>query len=130
MATDTKPAPSLTPTANGKPQADAPAFPSMMPQFEDKLNAKISARARRFFDPSIIGAIIAALLPLLQNCFKPTPQSVRRRFGNRVRLANAIHNQLPNATWSECYEHADDVLAVADEAPDNDVNEFILECCR
>lgn len=130
MATETKPNPSPTPSANGKTTADAPAFRSMMPQFEEKLNVTISARNRRFFDPSIIGAIIAALLPLLQNCFRPNAQSVRRRFGNRVRLANAIHNQLPYASWSECYEHADDVLQVADEAPDNDVNEFILECCR
>ena len=66
----------------------------------EKLTAKKQAKAggavdaERTIDPAMIIAIINAIIGMIGNCNKPTPTLVRRRLGNRVKLALAIHTEL------------------------------------
>lgn len=88
---------------------------------------EVTKKAKRKFDPATIQAIIAAILLALQTC---------NRLGNRVRLrrrqicaavAWAIYDQVAGGTLMECFEHADDVFALADEATDLELIALIAE---
>lgn len=79
---------------------------------------------KRGFDPSIIIAIIGALLPLLQNCFKPTPASVRRR-ANLPQIAQALREKDDTVGFLEARRRGKEILEVLREASDEEVQAFI-----
>lgn len=79
------------------------------------------------FDPASILAILAAILPLIQNCLKPKPSSLRRRFGNRLRLAVAIQGETGDS-WSDSLRQADEVFRLADKASDAELQMLIDDC--
>lgn len=82
---------------------------------------------RVMFDPTIIVAFLAAILPLIQNCFSPTPKALRRRLGNRLRLALAI-GQETGLDWAESRAKADEVFRLADQATDAELQLLIDDC--
>lgn len=81
-------------------------------------------------DPSIINAIITAIVQLISGCFSPTPYALRRRLGNRVRLANAIHREAASLSWEESFFKADELFALADQASNADLQAIIDDCCH
>ncbi len=82
------------------------------------------------FDPTIIIAIISAIIPLIQNCFKPKPQNLRRRFGNKMRVAANLKRECPAMSWDQAIEEAENLFALANKATDAELQMVIDDCCR
>lgn len=80
--------------------------------------------AKRGFDPSVIIAIIGALLPLLQNCFKPTPASIRRR-ANLPQIAQALREKDDTVGFFEARRRGKEILEVLRESSDDEIKAFI-----
>jgi hypothetical protein len=78
---------------------------------------------------TIIG-IITALLPLIQNCFNPQPQALRRRLLNRARLAVAMRRENPGLTLRQAMDEADAMFDLADKATDAELQLLIDDCCK
>lgn len=72
--------------------------------------------------------VLPAVLPLILDCFNPTPEALKRPLFNRTRLAINIKRRA-NVTWQEAYDAADDCFAVAKAATDEELREFI-QCCK
>lgn len=81
------------------------------------------------FDPTLIIAIISALIPLIANCFNPKPQALRRRFLNRARVAAAIRREQPGLSFQEAFDEADNLFDLADKATDEELQLLINDCC-
>ncbi len=95
--------------------------------FEEKLLTSPLAK-KKPLSSGILDAIIAAILAMLQGCNKPTPASFVRRLGMRANLAAAIKKQAPDIGWVEAFEHAENLLAVADSATPDEKTAFIADC--
>lgn len=93
---------------------------------EERLQSKLSANDVQI-DPFTIITILAALIPLLINCFNASPRLLRRRTLNRPRLITALHRA---GGWSlaECRRYADDVFDLAEGATDEELQKLIDEC--
>lgn len=96
--------------------------------FEDRLAAKVDPSGQAALDIAAIIALIMAILPLIQNCFRPSPSTLRRRFGNRGRFAVAYRRERPELTWRESLRAVDLAFEVADEAKDEELELFIADC--
>lgn len=94
---------------------------------EDRLAKKISEKEGVGFDPITIIMIIAALIPLIQNCFNASPKALKKRMLNKARIAAALRRE---AGWSvtECLQKAEWVMDLADEAEDQELAALIEEC--
>ncbi len=95
---------------------------------EERLTARATSEGVGF-DPTIILLLISVLLPLIQSCFAPKPAALRRRFGNRARVAAALRRESLALTWAECFRHADGVLDLAEAATDEELQSLIDDCC-
>ncbi len=73
------------------------------------------------FDPTIIATLIAAILPLIMNCFKPTPASLRQKLFNRANLAISIRKQHPDMRFVAAFQEADDLFDLAKDAKDEEL---------
>jgi len=95
---------------------------------------RIAARHAKngfLFDPASIIAIITAIMSVLQSCTNPTPRALRRRRVNRARLAAALrqhHNEV--LAWPQAFEDADELLKLADEANNDELQLLIDDCCK
>ncbi len=91
---------------------------------EERLTAKRQAKAG--FDPASIIAIIQAIIAMIGGCKSPTPAQLRRRLGNRARLAAA--GRQAGMSWTEAFSHADDAFDEADKATDPELQTVIDDC--
>ena len=95
------------------------------------LETKLSApkAGKTAIDPAAIAAIIAAIIQMISQCKKPTPANLRRRVGNRAKLAWAIYSD-PNAhcTLADAFDHANDVFDMADDAKDDELVGLAADC--
>jgi len=99
--------------------------------FGERLGAKIAPKGNYGFDPTIIITVIAALIQLFQNCKKPTPTQLKRRgLLVRARLNAALAKELPASKNRERALLVDDILAVADESDETEVEQFLSACCN
>lgn len=96
--------------------------------FEDRLAAKVDPSGQAAIDIAAIIALLMAILPMIQNCFKPNSGTLRRRLGNRSRLAAAYRRERPELTWRESLRAADLAFEAADEAKDEELELFIADC--
>lgn len=96
---------------------------------EERLTAKNATPDTVGFDPTIIIAIISAIIPLIQNCFQRSPQALRRRLLNRSRLAAAIRRET-GVAWPVAFSQADDLFDLAGAATDSELQLLIDDCCR
>ena len=80
------------------------------------------------FDPVTIITIITALIPLIQGCFSPKPQSLRRRFLNRSRVAAAIRRADMSISFQESFVEADNLFSLADQATNEELQLLIDDC--
>jgi hypothetical protein len=71
--------------------------------------------------------LLAALIPLIQNCFFARPQSLRRRLLSMPRLVSAIYNETGWA-YDECRQAATHICDLADEATDDELHALIEDC--
>jgi hypothetical protein len=83
----------------------------------------------RDFDPTIIITILAALIPLIQQCLANRPSALRRRLLNRPRVVVAIRRERPDLSWSDASKLADQCFDLADKASDAELKLFIKDCC-
>lgn len=93
---------------------------------EERLAAKSATPGTAFIDPTIIITIITALIPLIQQCFKPKPASLRRRLGNRGQVAAALRGK--GLGWIEAFTAANQLFDVADESKDEEIQAVIDDC--
>lgn len=94
--------------------------------FQDKMTVRVETDDElKQFDPTIILAILSALIPLLQGCFKPTPASVRRTI-HRPRLTVAIARET-GLTLRQAASYSAAVMDVANTATDEELKAFISE---
>lgn len=96
---------------------------------EDRLRQKEAGAEAAGFDIAVIVATIAALVPLIQNCFSPTPRALRRRLFNRARVAAAVRGAAPALSWAEGLKKADVILDLAEGATDEELQALIDDCC-
>ena len=97
---------------------------------EDRLaKSKASSDGSMQFDPTILITIIGAIIPLIQNCFKPKPANLRRRFLNRARVANAIRRENASIGYEAAFAEADNLFTLADKATDAELQLLIDDCC-
>lgn len=94
---------------------------------EERLIAS-KATAAPQFDPTIVIMIITALLPLIQDCFKPKPATLRRRFLNRARVVTSLRRHA-GMSWAEAWVEANNLFDLADAASDADLQLLIDDCC-
>lgn len=81
------------------------------------------------FDPATILLLITTLIPLIANCFNPTPKVLRRRLGNRARVAASIRRD-SNVSWGEAFTQADHCFDCADKVTDEELQLVIDDCCK
>lgn len=91
-------------------------------RFEKKMGAD---NDKVGFDPF---SILTILLPMILSCIKPKPAQLRRRLGNRVRIA-ALVCANTGCPWTEGTAVADQLLDMAAEAKDSELQQFIADCC-
>ncbi len=93
---------------------------------EEKLVNKLGVG----FDPTIIFAIIGAVIALFQNCTAASPRDVKRLARwQRPALALEVKRKLPQLKWNECYANADLLVGMATTARDEDIQLFMNDCC-
>lgn len=97
-------------------------------KFEEMFGQVRSKNGHKGFIDFLV-TILPAVLPLIIECFNPTPAALRRPLFNRARLAAAIRRHDPSVTFAEAFEAADDCFQVAKEATDEELQEFV-KCCR
>jgi hypothetical protein len=97
--------------------------------FESRLTAR-KVSTRKAFDPTIIAALIAAVLPLIMNCFNPTPAALRWRLFNRTLVAMAIRRVRRDLSYAQAFVEADILFDLADEATDAELQLLIDDCCK
>lgn len=95
-------------------------------EFEARLTEQFTTNAIQF-DPTIIIAIIVAIIPLLQQCFQRNASALRRRPLNRIRVAAAIRRET-GASWRDSQVLAERVFDVADNSTDAEINAFVAAC--
>lgn len=94
--------------------------------FCDRLGKKMGVKSHEVgFDPF---SLLTIILPLILDCIKPKPAALRRRLGNRVRIAALVCSKL-GCPWAEGVEIADHLLDMANEAKDGELQQFINDCC-
>ena len=93
---------------------------------DSRLSAKLSTSAT--FNPANLIAIIQAIVAAISNCPSPTPAGLKVRLGNRVRLTVGIKQQLPSATYQDCFTYADAAFSCANEATDAESQSLIDDC--
>ena len=77
------------------------------------------------FDPI---SLLLLLIPLLQQCLKPTPKTLLRRFLNRVQVACAIRQRF-GMTWVKSLAVANKLFDMADKSTTEELQLFIDDCC-
>jgi hypothetical protein len=95
--------------------------------FEERLAASKQGENVQF-DIAVILAIISAVLPLIMNCFAPKPSMLRRRLGNRARVATAIRRETGMGFFAAMKE-ADNLFDLAEKATDEELQLLIDDCC-
>lgn len=96
---------------------------------ERRLSEKLGVQAVEF-DPTIIIAIIMAVVQMLGKCPLPTPNKLRQRYGNQTALALYIREQMPKKTNRECAKLATSVFEMADKATDDELALLIEDARR
>lgn len=85
------------------------------------------------FDPATIAMIIAALLPVIQQCFNPKPSTLRRKFLNRAKLARSIwetaNDRGMQMSFAQAFKEADGLFDLANRASDDELRLLISDCC-
>lgn len=96
------------------------------------------------FDPTIIIALLSAILPLITQCFQRVPQAARtpallrrqsRQMGTAVRLSSAIKAKADEVGVScnhrQAARMAQDVLSMTDKdkSKDDEIQLLINDCC-
>lgn len=94
---------------------------------EERLQSRLSQEGGVMIDPLTIITILAALIPLLINCFSASPRLLRRRVLNRPRLIAALHRE-GGWTLLECRKYAEAICDLADGATDEELQTLIEEC--
>lgn len=85
--------------------------------------AKMTAEA---INPTVIIAIIQAILSLLGNCPKPpTPNKVKRVAQRPALVAAALLNQDPDMSEADAWKYAQVNAKVAKESSDEEVQAFL-----
>ena len=105
--------------------------------FEERMMTRVAGDGdgERGFDPTIIITLIAALIPVVIDCFKnrTTRQRplgrIRGRLLGRARIAAAYRREQPDLSWAQSLRLADYTFDVADEATEEEVETFIKDCC-
>lgn len=98
--------------------------------FAQRMSTAHAAKSRTYgFDPTVIVAIISAIMTLLQNCKKPTPATLKKPglFG-RARLNAEIKREMPDLRQRERADLIDDVIDVANESSDHECERFAQAC--
>lgn len=95
----------------------------------DLLETRLTAKkmAKPGFDPTVIIAIIQAIIAMISGCPKPTTTRLRLKLGNRAALTMRVHAET-GASIKDCFEHADDALDLAKEATDPELQSVIDDC--
>lgn len=94
---------------------------------EKRLTVTKAGPGKVGFDPAIISLIISTIIPIIQGCFKPTPQALRRKFLNRARVAAGLV-QNTGQSWSDAFDQSDELFDLAREAKDEELQLLIDDC--
>lgn len=87
------------------------------------------------FDPTIILAILSAVLPLIADCFNApwtsrTDAPVRLRDRkNSLRVALAIRREAPSLPWATVLRLRKELHAMADDASNEELLGLVADCC-
>ena len=94
--------------------------------FESKVSVKVSVMPNAAaFDWA---SILKILVSIISGCLKPTPSAIRRKFGNRGRLALAIRQDQPEMAFSDAFVAADHCFDMARDSTDAECQLFIADC--
>lgn len=109
-------------------QAAPPAEPGhYLAVLESRLAAKSGAAG---FDPALVAAVLVVVVALIQNCPAKAPAALRRRAGNRARVAAAIYRDVAGAGWAESFRLAEALFDLAEAAGDAELRGLAADCCR
>lgn len=87
------------------------------------------APAKGAISPALLAAILAAVQLLIQNCTAQTPRALRRRLGNRARVALALYRDCAGLSWAEALGYADRLFDLAESATDEEIRGLVADCC-
>ncbi len=99
--------------------------------FSDRVSTSLKTEIAQF-DPLIILMLLAAIIPLIQNCPLININRLRQRFGNRALIVAALKQShgLANESRAELRKMADAVLDTAEKSSDDELRMFVKECCE
>lgn len=106
--------------------------------FEGRLRAEYQ-KAREEegvgFDPTIIIAILSAVLPLIAECFSgpwtsrnDAPVRLRDR-RNSLKVAMALRKEAPSLSWAQAIRVRKVLHALADDATNEELLGLVADCC-
>lgn len=95
---------------------------------EERIGAQKAKKGMKL-DPVTIAMLIAAIYPVIKNCLNPTPETLRRKLFNRAPLALSIRKENPSMRFVAAFQEADDLMDLAKEAKDEEL-QLVIDDCR
>lgn len=115
---------------DGGGQGESDGEESACEKFVSRVGSSITNDDSVKFDITIIIAILAAVVNLVQNCPFASADRLRQRIGNKMLLVTTFKQSdaLKNMRRADLRKIADKVIEEGTNASDNELKQFIREC--